>query len=94
MKKSRLSIVALIMMTGTLFTCLPSCPCGMPNCCAIFTGLVTSAVGEFLWDNDAVFDLFQDDFGTGTQYDDRFVGEPTRAEPEGFNVNNLGAGEV
>lgn len=28
---------------------------------------------DFLSDNDAVFDLFEDDFGTGTQYDDRFV---------------------
>jgi len=28
---------------------------------------------DFVTDNDAVFDLFQDDFGTGTQYDDRFV---------------------
>ena len=41
------------------------------------------AVGvEFLTDNDAVFDLFQDDFGTGTQYDDRFTADPTRDEPD------------
>jgi hypothetical protein len=32
-------------------------------------------------DNDAVFDLFQDDFGTGALYDDRFTAAPTRAEP-------------
>lgn len=37
---------------------------------------------SFLLDNDAVFDLFQDDFGTGTLYDDRFTAAPTRAEPE------------
>jgi len=37
---------------------------------------------EFLTDNDAVFDLFQDDFGTGTQYDDRFVAAPSRVEPD------------
>ncbi len=37
---------------------------------------------EFLTDNDSVFDLFQDDFGTGTQYDDRFNADATRAEPE------------
>ena len=37
---------------------------------------------EFLADNDAVFDLFQDDFGTGTQYDDRFTVDATRAEPD------------
>ncbi|MCP4589563.1 MAG: hypothetical protein GY842_02340 [bacterium] len=40
-----------------------------------------SATYEFLWDNDAVFDLFQDDFGTGALYDDRFTAAPTRAEP-------------
>jgi len=48
---------------------------------------------EFLLDNDAVFDLFQDDFGTGAQYDDRFTA-PTRAEPDGFNANDLGTGPV
>jgi len=37
---------------------------------------------EFLTDNDSVFDLFQDDFGTGTQYDDRFTVDPTRVEPD------------
>ena len=36
---------------------------------------------EFLLDNDAVFDLFQDDFGTGATYDDRFTAAPTRGEP-------------
>ena len=36
---------------------------------------------EFILDNDAVFDLFQDDFGTGALYDDRFTAAPTRAEP-------------
>lgn len=43
---------------------------------------VEYAAFEFLADNDAVFDLFQDDFGTGTQYDDRFVADATRAEPD------------
>lgn len=28
---------------------------------------------EFVTDDDSVFDLFQDDFGTGAQYDDRFT---------------------
>ena len=43
---------------------------------------VTYAGFEFLTDNDAVFDLFQDDFGTGTQYDDRFTGgDASRVEP-------------
>jgi hypothetical protein len=36
---------------------------------------------EFVLDNDAVFDLFQDDFGTGALYDDRNSAAPTRAEP-------------
>ncbi|MFQ5491020.1 MAG: hypothetical protein ACE5GE_09890 [Phycisphaerae bacterium] len=48
----------------------------------ILTDLALSAAGEFVLDNDAVFDLFQDDFGTGTQYDDRFVADPTRSEPD------------
>ncbi|MHC4091455.1 MAG: hypothetical protein ACYSVY_14490 [Planctomycetota bacterium] len=52
---------------------------------------VTYAGLEFVTDNDGVFDLFQDDFGTGTQYDDRFTG-PTRAEPDGFAVTDLGTG--
>ncbi len=58
----------------------------------VVTDAALSAAYEFVWDNDAVFDLFQDDFGTGTQYDDRFAAAPSRAEPDGFNVNNLGAG--
>ena len=41
---------------------------------------------------DAVFDLFQDDFGTGTQYDDRFnfeVGaDRGRVEPDGDTEDN------
>lgn len=45
-------------------------------------GVGVGAGVEFLTDNDGVFDLFQDDFGTGTQYDDRFAAEPTRAEPD------------
>lgn len=48
----------------------------------ILTDLALGAAGEFVFDNDAVFDLFQDDFGTGTQYDDRFVAAPTRDEPD------------
>ncbi|HUU83934.1 MAG TPA: hypothetical protein VM243_10565 [Phycisphaerae bacterium] len=53
--------------------------------------MVTDAAYEFVFDNDAVFDLFQDDFGTGTQYDDRFT-DPSRAEPEGFAAAELGTG--
>lgn len=47
----------------------------------IASDLVLDAAWEFIYDNDAVFDLFQDDFGTGTQYDDRFTDTATRAEP-------------
>jgi hypothetical protein len=46
------------------------------------TAMAWSAAYDFVADNDAVFDLFQDDFGTGTQYDDRFVVDATRAEPD------------
>ena len=40
---------------------------------------------EFLLDNDAVFDLLQDDFGTGSEYDDRFTLNPSRDEPGDTN---------
>ena len=43
--------------------------------------LAFDAAWEFVYDNDAVFDLFQDDFGTGALYDDRNTAAPTRAEP-------------
>jgi hypothetical protein len=54
-------------------------------------GLRGYVLGEFMFDNDAVFDLFQDDFGTGTMYDDRFV-DPSRAEPGGASLDDFGAG--
>lgn len=38
---------------------------------------------EFLTDNDSVFDLFQEDYGTAVQFDDRFTADPTRTEPDG-----------
>lgn len=38
---------------------------------------------DFAADNDAVFDLFEDDFGTGTQYDDRFIGSGDGDLPAG-----------
>ncbi|MFH0981017.1 MAG: hypothetical protein V2A79_05710 [Planctomycetota bacterium] len=40
-----------------------------------------STAYEFVLDNDSVFDLFQDDFGTGALYDDRNVAAPSREEP-------------
>jgi hypothetical protein len=36
---------------------------------------------EFVLDNDAIFDLFQDDFGTGALYNDRNTANPSRQEP-------------
>ena len=54
---------------------------------AVYTGL------EFVLDNDAVFDLFQDDFGTGAAYDDRFT-VPSRAEPVDANINDFNTGPV
>lgn len=48
-----------------------------------------SAAYEFVFDNDSFVDLFQDDFGTGTQYDDRFVDAPTRIEPTDDAQNAL-----
>jgi hypothetical protein len=50
-----------------------------------------SAAYEFVWDNDAVFDLFQDDFGTGTMYDDRFA-DPSREEPEDAVITDFATG--
>ena len=47
----------------------------------LLTGAVSQGF-EFVLDNDAVFDLFQDDFGTGASYDDRFTAAPTRTEPD------------
>ena len=40
----------------------------------------TTTDSDFMLDNDTVFDLFQDDFGTGTQYDDRFTDDPTELD--------------
>lgn len=48
----------------------------------IASDVALNVATEFVLDNDAVFDLFQDDFGTGALYDDRFTADPTRAEPD------------
>ena len=80
MFKNPLFVAACI--GGMVLGC--GCPCGMPNLCnpcALVTPVLTYVAGEFLMDNDAVFDLFQDDFGTGALYDDRNTAAPTRAEP-------------
>ena len=85
-------VLALVASAGVTFGCVPSCCCGFPSFCEILWDVALSATYEFIWNNDAVFDFFQDDFGTGVLYDDRFTAAPTRGEPEGANVNNLGAG--
>jgi hypothetical protein len=55
----------------------------------VVTDAALSATYEFLWDNDSVFDLFPDDFGTGTEYDDRMTADPTRDEVEGSTIQNF-----
>ncbi len=85
-------VLALVATAGVTFGCMPSCCCGLPNLCQVMWGVGISLLTDFVFDNDAVFDLFQDDFGTGALYDDRFTAAPTRGEPEGANINNLGGG--
>lgn len=55
---------------------------GVPS----ISDIVTYGTLEYLFDNDGgdgfSMDLFQDDFGTGTQYDDRFVADASRTEPD------------
>ena len=78
MDKRLMKSVAFVAAGGML---LGTC-CLCPSPCNWIVGFTTSVATEFLLDNDAVFDLFQDDFGTGTQYDDRFQGDDaTRTEP-------------
>ena len=79
MLKSRLLIAVSI---GTVFGCGCCFPCmGGFNPCNIVQDLVLDAAWEFVYDNDAVFDLFEDDFGTGLFYDDRNTAAPIREEP-------------
>jgi hypothetical protein len=77
--RTKLLKVGALVTVGIAFGCFP-CGCSP---CQLVGGFVTSLATEFLTDNDAVFDLFQDDFGTGTTYDDRFTADPTRDEPDG-----------
>jgi hypothetical protein len=81
MGKKTYKMLAVVAAGGVMLGCLP-CGCNFCNPCGWITGLGSAALVEFLLDNDAVFDLFQDDFGTGTQYDDRFTADPTRSEPD------------
>lgn len=55
---------------------------GCLNTESLLASAATYAVFEFAFDNDSTFDLFQDDFGTGTEFDDRFVTDPSRNEVE------------
>jgi len=85
------------LMKGAAITALGGTVLGWGGCLGdswwgyVVRDAALSAVYEFVWDNDAVFDLFQDDFGTGTQYDDRFA-DPTRAEPDGWAAAEQGTG--
>ena len=67
MKKIILLVFLSLMLMGCNFNPLSSTP---------FSGLFggdNNSDSDFVLDNDTVFDLFEDDFGTGTQYDDRFI---------------------
>jgi hypothetical protein len=55
--------------------------CGSKWWQRILSDAALSAAYEWLWDNDAIFDLFQDDFGTAVFYNDRNADDPSRAEP-------------
>ena len=79
MAKRMLKLRVVIAAVGALYG--GCCLCGLPKPCDIVTDLVFDGVWEFVYDNDAVFDLFEDDFGTGILYDDRNTVAPTRAEP-------------
>jgi hypothetical protein len=54
--------------------------CGLPWQ-DILIAAATQTGFEFVLDNDSVFDLFQDDFGTGALYNDRLTANPSRQEP-------------
>jgi len=82
MGKKAFKTLAVVAAGGVLLGCGIPCGCNFCNPCAWIPSVVGSLAVEFLTDNDAVFDLFQDDFGTGTQYDDRFTADPTRSEPD------------
>ncbi len=74
-------------LKGVAVTALGGTVLGFGGCLDGFWGWLVrdaaaSAAYEFVWDNDAVFDLFQDDFGTGTEYDDRTTNDPSRDEPD------------
>ena len=83
-KKMLRSRVLVVMTIGAIFGGCGFClPCGNP--CQLLTSALVWTGMEFVTDNDAVFDLFQDDFGTGAEYDDRNIGllggVPSRDEP-------------
>jgi len=82
MSKKLKKACALTVAGGMLFQlgCLSS---DLLYQAAIAVGAGVTA--DFLTDNDSVFDLFQDDFGTGTTYDDRSTDNPTREEPDPAN---------
>ncbi len=71
--KKAVAVVALGGMLG-FGGCL-----GMPS----LADLATYTVLEYAFDNDGGlfgFDVFQDDFGTSAEYDDRFTADASREE--------------
>ncbi len=66
MKKILLLFALSLVLTGCTQTSLSKWFSG-------FFGSSSNVGSEFVVDNNAVFDLFQDDFGVGTEYDDIFI---------------------
>ncbi len=84
MGKRLMKVAAIVMAGGMMFHSMGCLNVGGLTKWAgplLYDGAMHT-LWEFVTDNDAVFDLFQDDFGTGTLYDDRFTADPTRAEPD------------
>lgn len=72
---------ALAVLGGAMMFHSIGCPLNVRALKNFIPAVLTSVATEFLVDNDAVFDLFQDDFGTGATFDDRFVPGASRTEP-------------
>jgi len=80
-KMKKATKVVSIVLAGSIL--------GFGGCLGVPTvaDVATYAALEYVFDNDSGslggfgFDLFQDDFGTGAEFDDRFVAEPVRVEP-------------
>ncbi len=71
----------LAVLAGAMMFHSIGCPLNARLLRGYLPQVLTYAALEFVTDNDAVFDLFQDDFGTGATFDDRFVPGASRVEP-------------